>query len=153
MQRRSFIPILLFLATFSLALGMTMPLMSVSRLYFFDENPSLLGVIGSLWSGGEWLLAGIVAIFSVILPITKLAVGQLAASQVPAAAHILHRWITILSKWSMLDVLLVALVIFGAKTSGLATAIAQPGLWFFTASAILSAVAAHLIVRDETSVI
>lgn len=151
MPMRLFIPIFLFIATFSLALGLTMPLMNVSRLYFFDQNPSLLGIIGSLWTGGDWLLAIVVLLFSVILPITKLAIAQLAAAQVPAARHVLHRWIGILSKWSMLDVLLVALVIFGAKTSGLATAVAQPGLWFFTASAILSAVATHFIVREETS--
>ncbi|ATU90830.1 paraquat-inducible protein A [Phyllobacterium zundukense] len=151
MPVRFFIPIFLFIATFTLALGLTMPLMNISKLYFFDENPSLLGIIGSLWAGGDWLLTVIVTLFSVILPITKLAVAHLAAAQVPAAAQVLHRWIGILSKWSMLDVLLVALVIFGAKTSGLATAIAQPGLWFFTASAILSAVATHFIVREEKS--
>ena len=150
MSTRFFIPIILFVATFSLALGMTMPLMNVSRLYFFDDNPSLLGIIRSLWTGGDWLLASIVTLFSVILPVTKLAVAQLAAARVPAAVHILHRWIGLLSKWSMLDVLLVALVIFAAKTSGLATAITQPGLWLFTISAILSAVATHLIVREET---
>ncbi len=146
---RFLIPIFLFVATFALALGLTMPLMNVSKLYFFDENPSLLAIIGSLWTGGEWLLAAIVTLFSMVLPIAKLGVAQLAAMQVPAAAHALHRWIGLLSKWSMLDVLLVALVIFGAKTSGLATAIAQPGLWFFTASALLSALATHLIVRAE----
>lgn len=149
MPARFFIPIFLFIATFSLALGLTMPLMNVSKLYFFDENPSLLAIVTTLWRDGDWLLAVIVTLFSVILPIAKLAVAQLAAAQVTAATHILHRWITILSKWSMLDVLLVALVIFGAKTSGLATAIAQPGLWFFTASAILSAVATHFIAREE----
>ncbi|MBZ9655319.1 paraquat-inducible protein A [Phyllobacterium lublinensis] len=151
MPVRLFIPLLLFVATFSLALGLTMPLMNVSRLYFFDDNPSLLGIIASLWTGGDWLLTIVVVLFSIILPVTKLAVAQLAAAQIPAARQILHRWVVVLSKWSMLDVLLVALVIFGAKTSGLATAIAQPGLWFFTASAILSAVATHLIVREETT--
>ena len=43
----------------------------------------------------------------------------------------------------MLDVLLVALVIFAAKTSGLAAAITQPGLWFFAASTVLAAVASR----------
>ncbi len=146
---RFLIPIFLFIATFSLALGLTMPLMNVSKLYFFDENPSLVGLIAALWTGGDWLLAVIVSLFSVILPIGKLAVAQLAAAHEPIAARLLHRWIGILSKWSMLDVLLVALVIFAAKTSGLATAIAQPGLWFFAASAILSAIATHFIVRQE----
>ena len=44
----------------------------------------------------------------------------------------------------MLDVVLVALVIFAAKTSGLATASTQPGLWFFAASVILTAAASTL---------
>ncbi|UGY09489.1 paraquat-inducible protein A [Phyllobacterium pellucidum] len=149
MSTRFIIPILLFIATFTLALGLTMPLMNVSKLYFFDESPSLLDIIGSLWRSGDWFLALTVLLFSVILPVAKLGVAQMAAAQVPAASRALHRWVGLLSKWSMLDVLLVALVIFGAKTSGLATAIAQPGLWCFTASAILSAVAAHLIVVRE----
>lgn len=146
---RILIPIVLFVATFALALGLTMPLMNVSKLYFFDENPSLIELIRALWKGDEWLLAIIVSLFSVVLPIAKLAVAHMAAAKVPVATHALHRWVGLVSKWSMLDVLLVAVVIFGAKTSGLATAIAQPGLWFFTASAILSAIAAHLIVVEE----
>ncbi|SFJ36521.1 paraquat-inducible protein A [Phyllobacterium sp. CL33Tsu] len=149
MSTRFIIPILLFVATFTLALGLTMPLMNVSKLYFFDESPSLIDIIGSLWRSGDWFLALTVLLFSVVLPVAKLGVAQMAVAQVPAASRALHRWVGLLSKWSMLDVLLVALVIFGAKTSGLATAIAQPGLWFFTASAILSAVAAHLIVARE----
>ncbi|MEO0329087.1 MAG: paraquat-inducible protein A, partial [Pseudomonadota bacterium] len=52
-----------------------------------------------------------------------------------------------LAKWSMLDVLLVALAIFAAKTSGLANAITQPGLWFFALSAITVALATAGIKR------
>lgn len=146
---RLIVPLFPLVAAFTLALGLTMPLMNVSKLYVFEENPSLLGIIQALWNGGDPLLATIVALFSIILPITKLGVAQLALAQTSPAGQRLHRSIGVLSKWSMLDVLLVALVIFGAKTSGLATAIAQPGLWFFAASAILSAIAAHLIVREE----
>ncbi|MEP7454433.1 paraquat-inducible protein A [Phyllobacterium sp. SB3] len=146
---RSIVPLLLFAATFTLAFGLTMPLMNVSKLYFFEENPSLLGIIQSLWRDGDQLLAIIVALFSVILPITKLGVAQMAIMQIAPSTRKWHQSIGVLSKWSMLDVLLVALVIFGAKTSGLATAIAQPGLWFFTISAILSAVATHFIVHKD----
>lgn len=52
-----------------------------------------------------------------------------------------------LANWSMLDVVLVAIVIFAAKTSGLATAITQSGLWFFTASVVLTALASALAAR------
>ncbi|EJN04458.1 paraquat-inducible protein A [Phyllobacterium sp. YR531] len=148
---RSIVPLLLFVATFTLALGLTMPLMNVSKLYFFEENPSLLGIIQSLWSEGDQLLAIIVALFSVVLPITKLGVAQMATMETAPVTHAWHHSIALLSKWSMLDVLLVALVIFGAKTSGLATAIAQPGLWFFAISAIFSAIATHIVLRKEAA--
>ena len=51
----------------------------------------------------------------------------------------LPKWLPALSKWSMLDVVLVALVIFAAKTSGLADAASRIGLWFFAASSLLTA--------------
>ena len=38
----------------------------------------------------------------------------------------------------MMDVMLVALVIVAAKTSGMASAFTQPGLWFYAASAIMA---------------
>ena len=57
----------------------------------------------------------------------------------------LIRWAGVLSKWSMMDVLLVALVITAAKTSGLAEAIVQPGLWFYAISALCGAIAAGLL--------
>jgi paraquat-inducible protein A len=41
-----------------------------------------------------------------------------------------------MSKWSMMDVLLVALVIVAAKTSGIASAFTQPGLWFYAGSTV-----------------
>jgi len=49
-----------------------------------------------------------------------------------------------LAKWSMLDVLLVAIAIFAAKTSGLASAVSQPGLWFFAISTITISAATKL---------
>ena len=46
-----------------------------------------------------------------------------------------------LAKWSMVDVLLVAILIFAAKTSGIANAFTQPGLWFLALSAVTAAAA------------
>ncbi|MGO7917473.1 paraquat-inducible protein A, partial [Rhizobium ruizarguesonis] len=43
-----------------------------------------------------------------------------------------------LSKWSMMDVLLVAIVIAAAKTTGLADAFTQPVLWCYAASSMIS---------------
>jgi paraquat-inducible protein A len=43
----------------------------------------------------------------------------------------------------------VALVVFAAKTSGLATAFTKPGLWFFAASVLLTAGASYLLKKEK----
>jgi paraquat-inducible protein A len=40
---------------------------------------------------------------------------------------------------------LVAILVFAAKTSGLATAVTQPGVWFYAASTIATAFAASMV--------
>jgi len=94
-------------------------------------------MISDLWADSEILLAGVVLAFSVLFPLAKLVtVFQATFKGGPTAV-----WATALAKWSMMDVLLVAIVIFAAKTSGLANAFTQPGLWFFALSAITVTVA------------
>ena len=57
--------------------------------------------------------------------------------------------LSMVSKWSMLDVMLVALVLFAAKTSGLAAAAILPGLWFYAAATLSTAFAASLCTRSS----
>ncbi|WP_159950742.1 paraquat-inducible protein A [Rhizobium sp. 18065] len=134
--------LLLILAPAFLALGICLPLMRFESFYVFSEEPSLLSVIGSLWHGGDGLLAVIVGLVSVVFPSVKLL--GLAAEHLNAAERRQGGWIgtlvPILSRWSMMDVLLVALVIFAAKTTGLVQAFSQPGLWFYAGSVVLAAI-------------
>jgi paraquat-inducible protein A len=139
------LPLILFASSLSLALGLVLPLMQVERLYFLTDEPSLLAIIAGLWTEGEALLATVIALFSVIFPVMKLGLLNVAAYAGAEAARRVPAWFRALSNWSMLDVMLVALVIFAAKTSGLATATTQPGLWFFAASAVLTATASALL--------
>ena len=140
---------ILFAATFCYALGITMPLIEVKRLVFFTNEPSLIGMIASLWQGGDVLLAAIVALFSVLFPAVKLALLHVAAYGGGPGEVRVPATLRALAGWSMLDVLLVALVIFAAKTTGLATALTLPGLWFFAASVLLTATASALAKRAE----
>jgi len=144
-------PILLFVATVAFALGVTLPLIRIERLYFFTEEPSLVGIIAALWRGGDPLLAIVIALLSVVFPSVKLLLLHVAAHSGRAAHDRLPAWLRGLSNWSMLDVVLVALVIFTAKTSGLATAFTRPGLWFFTLSVVLT-VAVSALLRNEQQV-
>ncbi|GAA4118781.1 paraquat-inducible protein A [Aminobacter aganoensis] len=145
---RSLLPLILFAASACFAFGLVLPLIHVDRLYFFSEEPSLIGMISALWRGGDWLLATIVALFSVAFPALKLGLLHNAAYGHPGTG--VPAWFRALSNWSMLDVILVALVIFAAKTSGLATAFTKPGLWFFAASVVLTATASAAIKHRPT---
>ncbi|MBO6901168.1 MAG: paraquat-inducible protein A [Rhizobiaceae bacterium] len=135
-------------AVFCFALGITLPLLEVKRLMFFSEKPSLLHIIAGLWDSGDRLLALAIAVFSIVLPALKLVSIQYLASAPAGRAARLPTMIGTLSKWSMLDVLLVALVIFAAKSSGLAAALTLPGLWFFAGSVALTAIASLLVRPD-----
>jgi paraquat-inducible protein A len=143
------LPLLLLGASLSFALGVTLPLMQVDRLYFFTTTPSLIDITASLWTNGDIAIAIITALFSLIFPLAKLAALHLAAYPADGAALTLPSWFKAIARWSMLDVLVVALVIFAAKTSGLASAAAKPGLWFFALSVVLTALASASVARDH----
>jgi paraquat-inducible protein A len=142
---------LLFAATFCFALGITLPLIEIDRLWLFSEHPSLIGIVTGLWDAGDIALSALIACFSLALPALKLMLVHLAAFNGSRSANRITRWLHALARWSMLDVVLVAIVIFAAKTSGLATAISQPGLWFFAASVVMTATASSLADRKQDS--
>lgn len=130
-------PYLLLISAVSFGLGITLPLVQFEKLYFFTENPSLLGIVSGLWNDGNSGLAFVVALFSLVFPVVKMAVAFRSSFD----GLELPKWAGLLSKWSMMDVLLVAIVVFAAKTSGLATAITQPGIWFYGLSTVALAAA------------
>ncbi|MGI9389284.1 MAG: paraquat-inducible protein A [Boseongicola sp.] len=148
---RVVVALLLLVASFTFALGISLPIVHFEKLYFLTESPSLIGIVTGLWSDGSLLIAAIVLLFSILFPLVKLVIVFIAAvaPETLVAHKSVLRHAGTLSKWSMMDVLLVALVIFAAKTSGLANAFAQPGLWFYATSAIAGAIAAGLLKRQQ----
>ncbi|MGO4117308.1 paraquat-inducible protein A [Rhizobium ruizarguesonis] len=151
-------PVLLVAAPFFLALGLVLPLVRFETLYFFDDTPSLIEIIVSLWQGGDGLLAAIVALVSILLPFLKMIGITVEAMGITAEATaagkgvgslFYRRVVPHLSKWSMMDVLLVAIVIAAAKTTGLADAFTQPGLWCYAASSMISGLL-HSLMGDAS---
>lgn len=137
------VPALLVLSAVSLGFGMVLPLVLFEKLYFFTEAPSLLGIIASLWLQENRMLAVLVGLLSVVFPVVKLIGVAFEATTPPGNAardRLLARLLPLLSRWSMMDVVLVALVIFSAKTTGVAAAFTQPGLWFYAGSAIMTGI-------------
>ncbi|MGO4841647.1 paraquat-inducible protein A, partial [Rhizobiaceae sp. 2RAB30] len=115
---RRLLPFVLYAATISFALGIILPLIRVERFFLFTDEPSLAAMVYGLWTGGDLLLAATVGLFSIAFPALKLGLLHVAAYHGPDGHRLLPGWLKTLSRWSMLDVVLVALVIFAAKTSG-----------------------------------
>ncbi len=134
--------LMLLAASLCFALGITLPIMEVDRLFVFSQTPSLVEIVTSLASAGDFGLAAIVGLFSIAFPLVKLAAIHLALVGTGPQGGTVPRWMHAIANWSMLDVVLVALVVFAAKTSGLASAVSKPGLWFFALSAVLTAILA-----------
>ena len=130
-------PILLLVSAISFGLGISLPLVRFEKFWIFAETPSLIEVITDLYNNSELLLAIAVCAFSILFPIIKMA----ATFQSAFNGKKPRGWTAALSKWSMMDVLLVAILILAAKTTGLAQAFSQPGLWFYGLSSITIAIA------------
>jgi paraquat-inducible protein A len=141
----------LVLAPLFFGLGIVLPLMRFETLYFFDTSPSLLGVIATLWDGGDPALAVVVGLISVVFPVVKMVAISAEAIGLVHGSGFAMRVLPHLSRWSLMDVVLVALVIVAAKTGGIAQAFSQPGLWFYAGSALMAALAHGLAGRFGAS--
>lgn len=152
---RAFVILTLTLAAAAcLVLGLTMPVVQLTRLYFWTDTHSIIFVISALYDTGERYLAAVLFIFSIVLPAFKLIYIIMAGTLITFDPNRGSRWfkrIEWLGKWSMLDVLVLALLVFYAKSTDLADAVALPGVYFFSASVILTMIAYGLIQRDRQS--
>jgi paraquat-inducible protein A len=145
------LPVLFMSAPVLFAFGITLPLVTFEKLYFFKDDPSLLGIVSSLFDNGDTALAVLVALFSVIFPFVKMVAIAAEALSPPASEKgWFARLVPFLSKWSMMDVMLVAIVIAAAKTSGLANAFTEAGLWCYAGSALMMSAVQWIVGRQRT---
>ena len=143
------LPVLFVLAPVLFAFGITLPLMTFEKLFFFEENPSLIGIVSSLFDNGDYALALVVALFSIAFPFVKMvAIAAEALSGAGEAPGWFARLVPFLTKWSMMDVMLVAIVIAAAKTSGLADAFTEAGLWCYAGAALTTTVVQWLVAKN-----
>jgi len=140
----------LAVASGAFVLGITLPILQLTRFFVWTDTFSVLTMILALFTDGEWLLGCVVLVFSVLMPGVKIIV--LGWIMMCSANRIVPPWmhtlVSAVSKWSMLDVLLIALVIFAVKTSGIGTATSLPGLYYFTASIILGVAISFGVTRE-----
>lgn len=142
--------VLLLAAAPMLVAGLTMPAISVSRLVFFEQQYSLMQAILAYWSQGQWALFILVLVFSVLIPASKVLVGLwawVAGQNRPQLVRRMLRVLAAISKWSMLDVFIVALTVLVVDGRILDSADVHVGIILFAAAAIASTLATQRLNR------
>lgn len=127
-----------------LCTGLWMPAFAVKTLFIKSQYSLIEGIVSFL-EAEEYFLFLIVAFFSVVLPAVKLAVliavwagGDHAGRNARKAL----RFVAAVSKWSMLDVFIVAVMVMALDGNLFTTAEVHSGVAFFAAAIVLSTVAA-----------
>jgi len=135
-----------------LLLGISMPILMVTihqevrylgDVIFSFESKGVLGSIEKLWLGGEYVIAGVMILFSFIIPLLKtLSFFAMSLFLKRAWLHKVVVAFKFLGKWSMLDVFVVALflVYLSSNQGGVSRAEVEVGLYFFLAYVLLSLV-------------
>jgi paraquat-inducible protein A len=138
--RRFLLSLAIIGAAVCLALGISLPIIRLTKYVFWTTEHSLLSTVDVLIRDGQTFLGGTVLIFSIVLPILKL-LYLLLVSTLPAAEltrqHSRLKALEWLGKWSMHDVLVLALTIFFIKAQGVYDAASLSGVYYFTAAVVL----------------
>jgi paraquat-inducible protein A len=144
------VPLALAAAAVCLAAGITLPIMRVSRLIVFSRPISIVDGVQILLADGDWLTATVIAVLSIIVPAAKIVALFLAWARLRRGASVsssMFSAVDRLSRWAMLDVLVVALVIVLLKTGSLTDATTAPAIYPFIAAVALTAYGSRAVIR------
>jgi len=138
-----------FILTLTLAsggfyvLGLTRQLFVSEQFFFIEKEITLLNSIRLLFENDENFLGTIIFIFTIVFPIFKYIL-LLLSLLIKEKAQIsrLKGWMLMISKWSMLDVYIVALLLLNMKfDSRIVNMELKEGVIWFSLSIILIMVA------------
>jgi paraquat-inducible protein A len=131
----------------ALTIRATMELFGTTR-QLTNETRSVIGAIQSLRASGNLFVAGLILLFSVLVPLLKAALLiPIFAMRGSAWSHRLYTVVQTISKWSMADVFAVGMLIalLVAKGTANLSAIAGPGFYYFAAYCLVSNLAFQLL--------
>jgi len=151
--RRFLLTLAIVGASVCLALGVSLPIIKLTKFVFFTYEHSLISTVNALIRSGQIFLGITVLIFSIALPILKLLYLLLLSTLPKRELQRLSRQLRALEwigKWSMHDVLVLSLSIFFIKSQGVYDAKSLNGVYFFTA-AVLFMILAYAWLRGDVA--
>jgi paraquat-inducible protein A len=151
--------IALILTLISLGLlwpGLTKPALTIKAEMNFlgktteltNETRSVMGAAKKLYQDGNKFVAGLILLFSILIPFIKAAliIPIFAMRNGPASGR-LYRFVRAISKWSMADVFAVGMLIAFLVAKGTANLNAStgPGFFYFASYCLVSNLAFQLL--------
>ena len=120
-----------------------LPILQIERLGIESESSLLSGII-EMFQHGNWFIGGIVFLFSILFPITKIVL--LLELSLFEMLHRKHKARTLrlmehLGKWSMMDVMLLAFLVMLVKLGDLVEFHFGPAIVAFVFCVAMSMVA------------
>lgn len=132
---------LALLAGTLLLAGMLTPLLTLTRLWLFDDRLSIIGGIAQLWLQGQYLLFVLILGFSVVLPLAKLGLLIRLLTLDSRGSTTAQRYLKLMheyGRWAMLDVMVVAMLIVTVKLGVIVSIQVHYGLYLFAAGVLLT---------------
>lgn len=131
-----------------LAVGLSLPVMSVTS--FGEAVPySAFRTIAAIAGRGDYVLAGLILLFSMVFPAVKLIATLLIGLSLDGMPTAL-RWRIVATfnrfgKYSMLDVFIIAVLIVVFKVQGIVSASLEYGFYFFLAGILASSLSSGML--------
>ena len=124
-----------------LALGLFLPAIELRSFFFLSRELSLVEGVYSFFEAGNFFLFAVTLVFSILFPTFKIVTGLVlwhAADTSGPSARALLNGLATASKWSMLDVFIIALVVMVADGRLLSGADIRAGAIVFSVSVLTS---------------
>ena len=107
----------------------------------FRQTQNIVQAVRSLYESGNLFVAGLVLLFSIIVPFIKAAMlGVILATKAPGPRYRLYLFVRSLSKWAMADVFVVGIFIafLAAKATDNLDAVIGVGFYYFVGYCLVS---------------
>lgn len=136
----------LYYSMLTIKVGKIVPILGQLDLY--EATQSIMQTIEALFASQNYLVAWLILIFSVVVPVAKVALLLIVLlfKNLNARHHLLN-FVSAIGKWSMADVFVVSIFMafLATKSNEAVSATLHEGYYYFTAYCVLSILGTQLI--------
>lgn len=156
-QNKNKLSIILILVSFAFLIpGLIAPMVtmsgSVKILVFkktvFQYSRSIVQTISNLVESGNYIVAGLILLFSVLVPLAK-GILLLVVSRMKndSKRYQIYSFVRNISKWAMADVFVAGIFVafLAARATNNMNAVIEPGFYFFAAYCLFSLLALQFL--------